>query len=137
MIFTAAPPLRVSVRICRLTPRRRLWHCRAANARDGGLAIVEVRMWRSDASIGESAVRGSRAARDRPRARHGPAVDTRSHRRPHRAPADELRTESASGLRLRNAEWWPARRLEFRRGLERRSTGPAFRRRELSAGQPP
>src|SRR5438105_3324129 len=65
------------------------------------------------------------------RARHGAAADIR---RPHRAPADKLRTESDPELRLRDAEWWRARRLEFRSGLERRSAGCAFRRRQLSAG---
>src|SRR5882724_9078197 len=124
-----APPLRGSVWICRLTPRRWLWQCRAAIARDDGLAIVEVRMWRSDASTGDSAFRGSRSARDRPDARHGPAVGSR---RAHRAAA-EFRTESAPELRLRDAEWWPAGRVEFRSGLERRSTGRAFGPRELSA----
>src|SRR5438105_7544934 len=94
-----APPLRGSVLICRLTPPRRLWQCRAAVARDVGLAIVEVRMWRSDASTGGSAVCGSRGAR--PHARHGAAFDIR---RPHRAPADKLRTESDSELRLPDAE---------------------------------
>src|SRR5438094_8541429 len=115
-----APPLRGSVWICRLTPRRGLWQCRAAIARDDGLAIVEVRMWRSDASTGDSAFRGSRGSCDRSDARHSPAVDGR---RAHGAAADELRTESPPELRLRDAEWWRAGRVEFRGELRCRSTG--------------